>query len=137
MLTLKTRATRTSRTVSYTEFKKGNIVDQKRMSFTPTTVIPDVLDNVLGLCAVLDSKYVISILAPNSPTTASIDLSIAGEGYKVVCERRLVRGLLPLNPFAAEFGGNYDLIFTVEAEPKLQERFKDCVADFTYEESNS
>ena len=49
-----------------------------------------------------------------APTSASLDLAIIGNGFKVLCARRLVRGLFPLNPFAAEFGENYDVVVTVE-----------------------
>lgn len=47
--------------------------------------------------------------------TAALDLALLGTGFEILCSRRLVRGLFPLNPFAAEFGSNYDVVVTVTA----------------------
>ena len=47
--------------------------------------------------------------------TAALDLALLGAGFEIICSRRLVRGLFPFNPFAAEFGSNYDVVVTVNS----------------------
>jgi len=134
MITLKTRATKTARTISWSEFKKGKIVEQSRLSFTPTTVIPDVLNDMILMCAQIDPEFKIKMLIPNSFTTASLDFTISGQGFQVTCSRRLVRGLFPFNPIAAECGGNYDVIFSIEATGDLSRQLENAISKHAYEE---
>jgi hypothetical protein len=63
----------------------------------------------------LDKGYRLVTVVPNGPTTAALDLALLGTGFEIICSRRLVRGLFPLNPFAAEFGSNYDVVVTINA----------------------
>ena len=128
MITLRARATASGRIVNWTRFKRGELVDQSRLSLTPTTVLTDVVTDLLKECKSIDSAYVITPLFPNSFTTASFDISIKGDGFQVNCGRRIVRGLFPLNPLAAEFGSNYDVLVTVSGSSgELEERIADTV----------
>lgn len=81
-----------------------------------TTTLPDVITDILDLAESFDKSYRVKTVIPNSLTTASLDLSITGNGFNVLCSRRLVRGWFPLNPFAAECGGNYDVVVTINAD---------------------
>lgn len=115
MITLIAKAEGTGRRISWSQFKKGEWVDQSRISLTPTTVIPDVIVDVMEKCEEVDASCSIVPLFPSGFTTAQFDISIQGKGFEVGCGRRLARGLFPLNPFAAEFGSNYDVLITVSA----------------------
>lgn len=129
---IRTKATSTSRTVNYKSFLEGVMADQSRLSLTPTTVIPDVLDHMIHSCYSIDPDSDINMLKPNGYTSASLSIAIKGEGFEVVCERILVRGLLPINPFAAEFGSNYDVFFTIRANDSISELLKKRIAKYVY-----
>jgi hypothetical protein len=117
MTTFHVRATSTGRVVSYSQLKRGVLRDASRLgSLFFTTTLPDVITDILDLCQSFDKDYRIVTVIPNSATSAALDLAITGKGFNVLCSRRLVRGLFPLNPFAAEFGSNYDVIVTINAE---------------------
>jgi hypothetical protein len=80
-------------------------------------------------CEEIDASCSIVPLFPNGFTTAQFDISIRGKGFEVKCGRRLARGLFPLNPFAAEFGANYDVLITVSAaEPEFEEAIANVVS---------
>ena len=138
MITLKVKANGSGRVVNWLKFKKGILVDQSRISFTPTTVLTDAITDIYSICKSLDNNCEINIINPNGFTSASFDIAIIGKGYKVNCSRRLTRGLFPLNPLAAEFGSNYDVVFSIETESteteeKLTSKIK---STYTYTEIN-
>lgn len=116
MITLLAKAEGTGRVVNWSRFKEGEWVDQSRMSLSPTTIIPDVIVDVMEHCEAIDSSCSVEPLFPNGFTTAQFDIAIKGKGFQVNCGRRLARGLFPLIPIAAEFGSNYDVLMTVSAE---------------------
>jgi hypothetical protein len=107
---------------SWSRFKQGEWVGQSRISLSPTTVIPDVIVDVMEQCKAIDSTCSIEPLFPNGFTTAQFDIAIHGKGFEVNCGRRLARGLFPLNPLAAEFGSNYDVLVTVSADDREIEK---------------
>ena len=116
------------RVVNWSRFKQGELVDQSRLSFSPTTVITDVITDLIEECNLIASDCMIIPLFLNGFTTVGFDLSIKGDGFQVNCGRRLVRGLFPLNPIAAEFGKNYDVLGAISAENKqTEERISDLV----------
>lgn len=115
MITLLAKAEGTGRVVNWSQFKQGEWVDQSRISLSPTTVIPDIIVDVMEKCKSVDADCFIEPLFPNGFTTAQFDISIKGKGFQVNCGRILARGLFPLNPIAAEFGSNYDVLVTVSA----------------------
>jgi hypothetical protein len=122
MITLLARAKGTGRVVNWSQFKQGKLVDQSRISLTHTTVIPDVIVDVMEKCEAIDPSCKVEILFPNGYTTAHFDIAIKGEGFIVNCARRLSRGLFPFNPIAPEFGSNYDVLITIFAgEQKVEE----------------
>ena len=121
---IKTRAQGTGRVVNCSALLKGQLVDQSRWSLSPTTVIPDVIDEVIRKCQELDSTSQLEILSPNKVTTLSFDLLIQGNSFQVTCSRRLARGLFPLNPVAAEFGRNYDAIFNINADESVESELR-------------
>jgi len=117
MTTLHVRATKTGRVVSYSRLKRGVLCDASRWTHLFfTTTLPDVVTDILGLCESFDKHVRVATVIPNSATSAALDLAIQGTGFNVVCARRLVRGFFPLNPFAPEFGGNYDVMVTIDSE---------------------
>ncbi len=129
MITLVAKANGTGRVVSWSRFKQGEWVDQSRISLTPTTIIPDVIVDVMKKCESFDPSCSVELLFPNGFTTAQFDIAIKGEGFQVNCGRRLARGHFPLNPFAAEFGSNYDVLVAVSAaDPKVEEAIAEAVS---------
>ncbi len=121
---IKARATKTAKTINWSAFKNGEIIDQSRWSLTLTTVIPDVIEDIFQKSRELDENYQIETIIPNGFTTCGLDFSITGKQFQLLCSRRLVRGLFPLNPIAAEFGGNYDVIVTIQAEDEIKKKFE-------------
>lgn len=128
MITMRVQAKGTGRLVNWSRFKRGELVDQSRLSLSLTTVIPDVITDVIAACQGRTTEMEIKPLFPNGFTTASFDIAIQGDGFHVNCGRRLVRGGFPLNPLAAEFGANYDVLLIISAEdPGIEEEIADSV----------
>jgi hypothetical protein len=126
MIALIAEAEGTGRVVDWSRFKRGQWVDAGWLSFGFSTVIPDVIVDVLEWCRTIDPACRVETLRPSGITTAQFDVAIIGTGYQVICGRRLARGCFPLNPLAAEFGSNYDVLLTIsssdrEIEEKLAE----------------
>jgi hypothetical protein len=114
MATIRVRATGSGRIVGWRELLHGKLVDTTRLArFFMTTTLTDVITDLCALAESFDRDYRIVMIAPNGPTTACLDLKLSGVGFEIVCSRRLVRGWFPFNPFAAEFGSNYDVIVTI------------------------
>ena len=87
-----------------------------------TTILTDVVSDVIDLAEELDPSCTCIPLFPNGFMTASFDVSLKGKGFQVNCGRRLVRGWFPLNPIAAEFGSNYDVLLTISADTREVEK---------------
>ena len=116
MATIRVQATGDGRIVGWSELKQGRLVDRSRLArLFFTTTLTDVITDLCALAESLDRGYRIVTVIPNGPTTAALDLALLGTGFEIICSRRLVRGLFPFNPFAAEFGSNYDVLVTVNA----------------------
>ena len=114
MKTIHAHATGSGRIVGWKEMKEGQLVDTSRLArFFLTTVLTDVITDLCALAESLDETYRFVTVVPNGPTTASLDVSLLGQGFEISCSRRLVRGLFPFNPFAAEFGSNYDVVVSI------------------------
>ena len=133
MITLLAKAEGTGRVVNWSRFKRGEWVDQSRISLTPTTVIPDVIVDVMEQCESIDPSCSIEPLFPNGFSTVQFDISILGKGFQVNCGRRLARGLFPMNPIAAEFGANYDVLVTIGADDNEIEKTLASVISQKYE----
>ena len=130
MITLVAKAEGTGRVVSWSRFKQGEWVDQSRISLTPTTVIPDVIVDVMEQCESIDAECSIEPLFPNGFTTAQFDIAILGKGFHITCSRRLARGLFPLNPIAAEFGSNYDVLLSITADDsEIEQKLASVISD--------
>jgi len=128
MITLRAKATGSGRIVNWRRFKKGELVDCNRWNCLLTTVLTDVVTDVIGWAKTTDPTCTVTPLFPNGFTTASFDIAIKGTGFQVNCGRRLVRGWFPLNPIAAEFGSNYDVYVTVTADtPEVENRIAEEV----------
>ena len=108
------RATGTGRVVRRSGLLEGKLVDGSRV-FAPLdrAVLPNVICDLHALAQSVDGDCELKVLVPNGYTTASLDLVISGADFEIICSRRLVRGWFPINPIAAEFGANYDVIVTV------------------------
>ena len=129
MITLLAKAEGTGRVVNWSRFKQGEWVDQSRISLTPTTVIPDVIVDVMEKCESIDPSCSVEAMFPNGFTTAQFDIAIRGSAFEVNCGRRLARGMFPLNPIAAEFGENYDVLVTVSSsDQKIEEQLAQTVS---------
>jgi hypothetical protein len=85
-----------------------------------TTILPDVMFDVMNYCKKIDPQYTLQVIIPNGFTSASFDVVLKGNNFKILCSRRLMRGWFPLNPFAADFGSNYDVIFSIAAEESFE-----------------
>lgn len=112
MAILRVRAKGNGRKVIWSKLKQSQLVDH-RWSLAPTTVLTDVVTDVINLCESLDSTSLVRTIVPNGFTRIGFVLAIVGKEFEVTCARRLVRGLFPLNPLAVEFGSNYDVVVTV------------------------
>lgn len=128
---LRARATGKGRIVEWSGFKQGKLVDKSRpLSMSITTVLTNVVSDLIAACERIDPACTITPLFPNGFTTASFDLMIQSRDFQVHCGRRLVRGLFPFNPFAAEFGRNYDVLVNISAnDPATRERLADVVRE--------
>jgi hypothetical protein len=116
MTTIRVQATGSGRIVGWSELKQGRLVDASRLArLFFTTTLTNVITDLCALAESPDKGYRIVTVVPNGPTTAALDLALLGTGFEIMCSRRLVRGLFPWNPFAAEFGSNYDVVVTVTA----------------------
>lgn len=116
MAIIRVQAKGSGRIVGSSELKQGRLVDVSRLArLFFTTTLTDVIADLCVLAESLDKGYRIVSVVPNGPTTAALDLALLGTGFEIVCSRRLVRGMFPLNPFAAEFGSNFDVVVTVNA----------------------
>jgi hypothetical protein len=114
MAIIRVQATGSGRIVGWSELKQGRLVDASRLGrLLFTTTLTNVITDLCALAESLDKAYRIVTVVPNGPTTAALDLALLGKGFQIMCSRRLVRGLFPLNPLAAEFGLNYDVVVTV------------------------
>lgn len=114
MTSMRVRATADGRIVGWSELKKGRLVDTTRLSrLFLTTTLTDVIADLCAWSQEFDSNSRIEMLIPNGPATASLDIKLVAKGFEIVCARRLVRGWFPLNPIAAEFGSNYDVVVTI------------------------
>lgn len=121
MAILRVRAKGTGRVVRYSALKRGELVETTRLgSLFFSTTLPDVITDLLDAAEELDPNRRVTTVVPNGPTTASLDLAVTGNGFEILCSRRLVRGLFPLNPFAAEFGSNFDVVVSIKATPEAE-----------------
>ena len=144
MITLRAKATGSGRTVNWPRFKKGELVPCSRWNWVLTTVLTDVVTDVMDCAKGMDPTCTVTTLFPNGFTTACFDIAIKGKGFQVNCGRRLVRGLFPLNPIAAEFGSNYDVLVTVTADtPEVEKTIASevrrkyvCTIDIDSEQSD-
>jgi len=119
MTTIRVQATGDGRIVGWSELQQGRLVDTTRLArLFLTTTLTNVISDLCALAESLDRNYRIVTIIPNGFTTAALDLTLIGEDFEIVCGRRLVRGGFPFNPFAAEFGANYDVIVTISAASK-------------------
>lgn len=118
MKTIRVRAKGTGRIVGWRPLTLGRIevpTGWQRL-IRLTTTLPDALVDVMDAALRQDPSMKLTCIVPNGPTTAQLDISLSGHGYHIVCSRRLVRGWFPLNPFAAEFGSNYDLVISADGD---------------------
>ena len=123
MATIRVQATGNGRIVGWQELKAGRLVDKSRLAtLFFTTTLTNVITDLCALAESLDKSYRIVTVVPNGPTTAALDLALLGKGFQIMCSRRLVRGLFPLNPLAAEFGSNYDVVVTVSSSDEVQSK---------------
>lgn len=114
---MRVRATADGRIVGWAELKKGRLVDTTRLSrLFLTTTLTDVITDLCAWSQELDASYQLVVLIPNGPTTTSLDIKLVGADFEIVCARRLVRGCFPLNPIAAEFGSNYDVVVSITGD---------------------
>lgn len=120
MTSMRVRATSDGRIVGWAELKKGRLVDTTRLSrLYLTTTLTDVIADLCAWSQEFDPDFRIEMLIPDGPTTASLDIKLVARDFEIVCARRLVRGWFPLNPIAAEFGSNYDVVVTVTGNSEI------------------
>lgn len=113
MITMRVRASGNGRVVKWSEFKQGKLTPSSPWDCLLSTVLTDVVTDIIDEAKAIDPACRMTPLFLSGFTTASFDITIKGESFQVVCGRRLVRGWFPLNPIAAEFGRNYDVLVTI------------------------
>jgi hypothetical protein len=118
MKTIRVRAKGTGRIVGWRPLTLGciEVPTAWQRLIRLTTTLPDALVDVIDAALRQDPSMKLTCIVPNGPTSAQLDISLSGHGYQIVCSRRLVRGWFPLNPFAAEFGSNYDLVISADGD---------------------
>jgi hypothetical protein len=119
----KAQASGTGKYVDWSKFKQYGEIEERnpvKSSFM-TTTIPDILNDLLSFLAEKHIDFQVKTIFPNGFTTTSLDLLIECDDIHILCGRRLVRGFFPFNPFAAEFGKNYDLMFSLSGSEALVE----------------
>ena len=122
MKVVRVQATGTGQVVSWFRFLESKLSPAstwERMTFI-TTVLPNVITDVMDYCKIIDLQYTFRVIHPNGLVSMSFDIMLAGQNFKILCSRRLIRGWYPLNPFAAEFGSNYDVIFSITADESFE-----------------
>jgi hypothetical protein len=123
MVKIRAMATGSGLIINWLRFKKGELVPCSRWSCLLTTVLTDVVTDLIDCAIGIDPTCTVTPLFPNGFTTTTFVIAIKGKGFLLICARRLVRGLFPLNPIAAEFGRNYDVLITVTADtPEVAKR---------------
>lgn len=128
MITLHATATSSGRVVNWRKFKQGELVTCSRWNTLLTTVLTDVITDVVDSAKAIDPACTVTPLFPNGFTTAAFDIAIKGKGFQVNCGRRLVRGLFPFNPIAAEFGSNFDVLVSFTADkPEIEKKIADQI----------
>jgi len=122
MKIIRAQATGTGRVLSHFRFRASELTPASALDRCTnlTTILPDVMNDVINYCEKIDPQYTFRVIIPNGPTSASFDVVLKGNNFKILCSRRLMRGWFPLNPFAAEFGSNYDVIFSIAAEESFE-----------------
>lgn len=121
MHTIRVTATGTGRVVACIPFRVGQLEPPsliQRLLFW-TTVLPNALTDIIDFARGHDPDCTLSCIVPNGLSTAQLDVCLRGSDFQIVCARRLVRGGFPLNPFASEFGANYDLVVTFDGSDSL------------------
>ena len=122
MKIMRVQATGTGQVVSYFKFIQSQLVPasiwERLIDFV--TTIPNAIIDVMDYCKDIDPQYTFRVIIPNGPTSASFDIMLAGRNFQILCSRRLIRGWFPLNPFASNFGSNYDVIFSILADEPFE-----------------
>ncbi|MCC6651227.1 MAG: hypothetical protein IT348_08785 [Candidatus Eisenbacteria bacterium] len=75
-----------------------------------TTMLTDVVGDVIDHCRNHDPLLRFHVLRANGFWSAKFDVMLEGATFRVYCGRRLVRGGFPFNPAAAEEPKNYDVL---------------------------
>ena len=119
MKTIRVKAKGTGRIVAWRPFNEGRleVATTLMRCFGLTTTLPDVLVDVMETARRHDPAMTLSCIVANGTTTTQLDLSLIGQGFQIVCARRLVRGGFPFNLLAPEFGANYDVVVTLDGDP--------------------
>jgi len=104
--------------VGWWAFRKGRFKspDWFGRCFGVTTALTDAVTTMWKLCQEIDPKSQRFVIVPNGFTSSYFRIEFRSQQFLVEAERRLARGAFPLNPLAAEFGGNYEVIFHLVSE---------------------
>ncbi|MCF6312067.1 MAG: hypothetical protein L3J39_06420 [Verrucomicrobiales bacterium] len=114
---LHSRATKTGLIVDHRKFLEGEVVPASRiLKGFMTTTLPNVMTDIQEYCFQKRLDTEIEIGVPNSFVTANLVVAYRSQSFRVICGRSVVRSLW--NPFAAEFGKNYDVMTFIESDMK-------------------
>ena len=129
------RAKGSGKVIDWNRFISGEIKNTGRTGAFLTIVLPDVIAEILNFLDEKEITATISSVFPNGFSTSSFDITVSGDDFKILLGRRLIRGLFPINMFAAEFGSNYDaLIFLSGKNPILLEIEEKIISQFQFEQ---
>ena len=126
------KAKGTGKIVDWSCFKNNELKETNRIDALLTTVIPDIVADIMNLLEEKKVETSLSVIFPNGFTTASFDILLKSENFQILLGRRLVRGYFPLNPLAAEFGANYDVLVSLYGEDEILNEIENNIIS-TYE----
>lgn len=113
MAIYRVRAKDSGRRVSWERLLAGEIVDQSLISFSATTILTDVLSELVALCHTLDADTRHFCVSTNHQTGDGFTLFLVGKGFELTCTRVLARSS---GVGLTESGSDFDVLISIGGE---------------------
>ena len=110
------RATGSGRIVDVDRLQQGNLVDASWYSFSLTAVLTNAITDAIEYCRDIDPECKIHCIEAPTSDSSRLVLEIRGDTFTLTCRRELARGSDHSNPFKAEDGKSYDVVFSIKAD---------------------
>ena len=121
------RATGNGRVVDVEALQEGKLVDASWYSLSLTAVLTNAITDAIEFCRQQDPSFELRCVEPPTSTSSTMVLELSGDGFTLTCRRELARGGDHANPFKAEDGASYDVVFSINAD------FEDLEDELTME----